>query len=399
MRIFFFTLAYRIHNSEGHIYADLMGELVARGHEVHVFRPDETRSWGLPSTLQQNGVSITSIPTGKILSTNALRKLLNTMWYEKRLASVAFRELGESVLHLIIYATPPIHVAAAVRRVKGKTNCSTYLLLKDIFPANGADLGMYSRTGLIWKYFRRKESKLYRVADAIGCMSPANKRYLEKHNPWIDPNRIEICPNSIMPTPRDQIPARDEGRLQCMGIPKVSLNLIYGGNLGKPQGIDFLVEVLKATQHDPSVHITVIGGGTEFAKLRAFKERTRHPFALMAHLPKQDYQTLLASMDVGLIFLDHRFTIPNFPSRLLDYLDFGLPVLAATDVNTDVGSFLQEEGCGLWCESVDVQGFLDHLSRLKDPELRREMGLKSRAALESNFTAKRSADIILSHSN
>ena len=35
---------------------------------------------------------------------------------------------------------------------------------------------------------------------------------------------------------------------------------------------------------------------------------------------KEEYMKVMAACDVGLIFLDHRFTIPNFPSRLLSYI-------------------------------------------------------------------------------
>ena len=44
---------------------------------------------------------------------------------------------------------------------------------------------------------------------------------------------------------------------------------------------------------------------------------------------KEDYELMISACDVGLIFLDHRFTIPNFPSRLLAYMQAGLPVLQA----------------------------------------------------------------------
>ena len=57
----------------------------------------------------------------------------------------------------------------------------------------------------------------------------------------------------------------------------------------------------------------------------------------MRSLPKADYETIVASCDVGMIFLDHRFTIPNFPSRMLSYMKAKIPILAVTDPNTDVG--------------------------------------------------------------
>ena len=55
-----------------------------------------------------------------------------------------------------------------------------------------------------------------------------------------------------------------------------------------------------------------------------------------------------------MIFLDHRFTIPNFPSRLLAYMQAKLPVLACTDPNTDVGKVIVDGGFGWWCESNDA---------------------------------------------
>ena len=72
---------------------------------------------------------------------------------------------------------------------------------------------------------------------------------------------------------------------------------------------------------------------------------------LMKRLPKEDYDTMVGACDVGLIFLDHRFTIPNFPSRLLAYMQAKLPVLAVTDPNTDIGKVIVDGGFGWWCES------------------------------------------------
>lgn len=58
-------------------------------------------------------------------------------------------------------------------------------------------------------------------------------------------------------------------------------------------------------------------------------------------LPHDDYEDMVPACDVGLLFLDCRFTIPNFPSRLLSYMQARLPVLCCTDPNTDVGDVCQ----------------------------------------------------------
>ena len=80
-------------------------------------------------------------------------------------------------------------------------------------------------------------------------------------------------------------------------------------------------------------------------------------YGFLDSLPKEDYDKMVAACDVGMIFLDHRFTIPNFPSRLLSYMQAGLPVLACTDPNTDVGQVIEQGGFGKWCESNDTAAF------------------------------------------
>jgi len=92
------------------------------------------------------------------------------------------------------------------------------------------------------------------------------------------------------------------------------------------------------------VFTLIVGDGTEYNKIAHFLEIEKISNArLVKSLPKAQYLALLRTMDVGLIFLDHRFTIPNFPSRLLDYLDASLPVIAATDPVTDVGAVLEKD--------------------------------------------------------
>lgn len=114
-------------------------------------------------------------------------------------------------------------------------------------------------------------------------------------------------------------------------------------------------------------------------------------------MPKGDYEILANSCDVGLIFLDKRFTIPNFPSRLLSYMQASMPILAATDVNTDIGQVIEQGEFGFWCESSDVEQFNKKVQQLCDIELREQMGVNARRYLEDNYTAKHLYEIIMSH--
>ena len=98
------------------------------------------------------------------------------------------------------------------------------------------------------------------------------------------------------------------------------------------------------------------------------------------------------------IFLDYRFTIPNYPSRLLSYLEYRMPVLAATDEATDVGRIAEENGYGLWCRSNDVEGFTACIDRLAaSPSLVCEMGQRGYDYLKANYLVENTYEAIMSH--
>jgi len=189
-------------------------------------------------------------------------------------------------------------------------------------------------------------------------MSRANVDYLLRHNPEIDAARVEICPNSIEIHNETIDPVQRAAIRAKYGVPADRKVFVYGGNLGRPQGIPQLIECLKQVENRAGAHFLIVGSGTEAHRLEAYlAERRPGNVQYLSMLPKADYEQLTAACDVGLIFLDHKFTIPNFPSRLLSYMQARLPVLAATDPNTDVGLVAEENGFGWRCGSDDPTAF------------------------------------------
>src|SRR5699024_640756 len=112
--------------------------------------------------------------------------------------------------------------------------------------------------------------------------------------------------------------------------------------------------------------------------------------------PKEDYDRMVAACDVGMIFLDHRFTIPNFPSRLLSYMQAGVPVLAVTDPRRDIGKVIVEGGVGWWCESNDVKAFYEKVQKAYKSDLV-DMGMKGFQYLEEYYSAEKGYEIIMRH--
>lgn len=398
MNVIFLTVS-RIFNVEARgIYTDLLRKFRDEGHNVYVVYPRERR-FQLPTALEeQDGIHLLGVRTLNIQKTNVVEKGIGTILIEKQFEKAIKHHLTGVNFELILYSTPPITFTNVVKYLKGRNpEAISYLLLKDIFPQNAVDLGMFSKNSLFYKYFRRKEKDLYKVSDYIGCMSPANVDFVLRHNPFISPQKVEIAPNSItlMEEPVvDRTAIRKE-----YGLPLDKPVFIYGGNLGKPQGVDFLLECLENNKNRNDCYFLIVGKGTEFGKLQKwFLHAKPLNASLLAGLPKEKYDLLVCSCDVGLIFLDYRFTIPNYPSRLLSYLQYRMPIIAATDEHTDIGSIAEAQGYGLWCRSNDVKGFSICVDRLATyPSLMKEMGQKGYSFLLNNYLTNNTYSVIVSH--
>ena len=399
MRVLFLSISPVWQIEQRGIYTDLLRKFRDEGAEVYVATPAERR-FGLQTQLAQiDGVNILKVRTLNVQHTNLIEKGIATLLLEWQFKRAIKRFLSGISFDLILYTTPPITLGSVIDYLKRQNpNAISYLLLKDIFPQNAVDLGMFSKRNPIYHIFRHKEIALYRRSDYIGCMSAANVDYLLKHNAFVPSERVEVAPNSIELAVADVDFDRADVR-RSYGLPVDKLIFIYGGNLGRPQGIPFLMKCLEANANREDCHFLIVGGGTEFPKLNEWCGRNRFEnVTLLKHLAKSDYDKLVRSCDVGLIFLDYRFTIPNYPSRLLSYLEYGMPIIAATDRATDMGRIAESNGYGYWCPSCSVEAFSECVNRYAaNPQSVAEMGAAGYKFLTENYLVENTYSAIINH--
>ena len=362
MNVLFLGLTKRLTINQPGIYTDLLRQFVKHGHEVYVVTADEEAGKNPYTCSDEGAAHFLAVRTGRIQQTGFIEKGINTVLLRNRFLRAIRKSFEGIVFDLILYPTPPITFAGVVAAIKKRDKSHTYLLLKDIFPQNAVDMGIMSKSGLkgiLYRYFRNQERHLYRISDQIGCMSPANVEYVIQHNPEVNPEKIEVCPNSLEPVDKSVDRETRVAIREKYGIPKDKTVFVYGGNLGRPQGIPYLIECLKKCAGIEKAYFLIVGDGTEYDTLEKYVHESRQAnIKLMASLPRNDYDTMVGACDVGLIFLDHCFTIPNFPSRMLSYMQAKLPMLACTDPVSDMGKIIVDGGFGWWCESNNPEAFM-----------------------------------------
>ena len=429
MNIVFLTISPITDINQRGIYPDLMRKFRDEGHIVYIVTATERRFGKETSLVESHGVKILNVKTLNVQKTNIVEKGIGTLLIERQFKAAIKKYLGGVKFDLITYSTPPITFTNVVKYLKKENpGALSYLQLKDIFPQNAVDVGMLQGMPVqgswfkvhgwvarakyqLYKYFRKKEKKLYAFSDYIGCMSPANVEFVLKHNPEVETSRVEVAPNSVeLKTNTDDTNLTDKELREKneryyirkkYNLPTDKPIFIYGGNLGKPQGIDYLMKCLDANKKRKDCYFVVVGTGTEYSRLEAWYNDNVDLYdnfnvKLMKGLPKVEYDMLVRSCDVGLIFLDYRFTIPNYPSRLLSYLENKMPVICATDVNTDIGRIAEENGYGYWCESVKPEDFTALVDKMLASD-RKAMGERGYEFLKKNYLVEHTYNAIMRH--
>lgn len=397
MNILFISLGEFNNIADGSVHIDLMKRF-ATEHDVYLICKREKRECADTELSEEYGIHILRVRTGNIKDTNIIEKGISTLMIEPQFTKAAQQYFSDIKFDLVIYTTPPITFVKVVKTIKKRDNATTYLLLKDIFPQNAVDIGLIKKKGLgklLFFFFRRKEKKLYGVSDYIGCMSPKNCTYLLENNPEIEKTHVEVCPNCIDVIDKSVSKATRHSIRLKYGIPIDKTVFVYGGNLGKPQGIPFLIECLDRCKDLKDVFFLIVGDGTEYSFVSdSIAAKHLWNTRLMRNMQKSDYESLVGACDVGLIFLDYRFTIPNFPSRVLSYMQAKLPIIACTDNNTDFGEIIENGDFGWWCPSNDAGEFHKTIQRIITSDLA-PAGNRAFKYLSENWDVSKQYEIIM----
>jgi glycosyltransferase involved in cell wall biosynthesis len=392
MHVLFMMFVFPDMNLSFNMYTALVEEFAKNGHEVYVLAPGNS-----PTGINiEKGLRILRVKTFPIKNVPNLLKGISNILLPYQFER-ALRKFYKGVrFDFIISPTPPITLADLTARLKRKYKSKFYLILRDIFPQNAVDLGIIKEKGAIHKYFRNKEQKLYRNADLIGCMSQGNIDYILKNNSHVSPNKLHILRNY-------QTLYEDYGILKLNILKEHDLEnkfvVVFGGNMGKPQQLENVLKLAKDCEEYLDVVFLLLGEGVQIKKIELdIKKQNIKNIKLIGTISKQKYQSLISQCQLGLISLNQAFTIPNIPSKTLDYFNVGIPVLASIDKATDYNLVLDEAKAGLWSYAGDHNALKKNFDKLyHDPKQRKIMGENGRKYFEKHLTPGLAYNTIISN--
>lgn len=351
------------------MYTTLVEEFVNNGHDVVVIAPGK----GNTGVNIEKNIPVLRVKTLPIKNVSNIRKGISNLLLPHQYQRALNKYYKNQSFDLIITPTPPITLKTVALKLKKKYNSKVYLILRDIFPQNAVDLGFMKKEGLIHRYFRKQEKELYDLADYIGCMSQGNIDYVISHNPSLETEKLHELKN--FQKVFTHVPLNKEKVKQKYQL-KDKFVIVFGGNMGIPQQLENVLYLAGQASVYNDVVFLLLGEGVQMNNIaRLAKERNLLNIKVHKTIPKDEYQQLISACDIGLISLNQNFTIPNIPSKSLDYFNVGIPVLASLDRATDFGDILDQHHLGLWSFADTPEGLFENFKTLYlDHNLRQDLG-------------------------
>jgi len=347
---------------------ELAKTFVRQGHQITIFTPSSS----MPG---KNAVSIDSLDGMRVVSIRVGKRkgvsLFARAFREVIMPVVMIRNLSRITssipeLDYVVWYSPSIFVSFVAKYLATKFRCSSYLIVRDIFPKWAVDIGIL-RKGLPYYIFRWVEVMQYRFADQIGVQSDGDVAYFKSDFPQLL-NKVEVLHNW-----RDR-PLVKECELKLEDTTLRGRKIfVYAGNLGKAQNLIAFIEAAGLLFARSDIGFLFIGGGTEAEKMRDMVDNMRLSNVLILdEIAHELLPSLYEQCQYGVVSLDTKLTNHNIPGKFLSYIHAKLPIFASINPDNDLEKIIDNSNLGVVVTSGQATDIADAIVRLTDMNFDRD---------------------------
>ena len=364
-----------------------IAEGLAQNYNVEVLcgQPNyRTRGIRAPTRETLNGVKIQRLRSTTFSNDSIPLRLINIATFALSLFFKAFATLRSRDLVLVV-TTPPMlpFVARPACALRG---AKCLLLVHDVFPEALSAAGLTTPSSWVSKILSRMVRSLYRWMDGIIVIGRDMQKLVSaKRGPSTKP--IAIIPNwadveEIHPTEGSLNPL-----LQKLGLAEKFV-VQYSGNMGRTHNLEATLTAAEMLHDDPTIHFLLIGGGKKKRMVEdALQQRGLTNVTLLDYQPREQLPVSLNACDIAIIPFVSSMAGISVPSRMYNVLGSGKPILAVTEVDSELAMVVVEEQVGWVIDPDQPEKIADAIRIARaHPETLAEMGRRARCAAEEKYT-------------
>ena len=305
------------------------------------------------------------------------------------------RYFGDRQIDLLLDFSPLVVTAWPIKWAKRHFRCRGYAYLTDFFPFHQSGAGQDIGGKLGFRAGLAIETHLLRHFETVACMSPAGIDYVKRHYALRREQEVyllRLWGDTRLPAPQDRSELRLSHRL-----PADRPIILFGGQIAEGRGIEELLAVARqAKMVRPDLVFLFMGKGRLEPLVQARIHAGLDNVILKSPVSRDEYLALVTACDIGVVATVADTGVPSFPSKTIDYLRAGIPIVASVESTTDYSVFVEENGFGVATTAGDPDAFLAALLRVvDDPETRKVMSERGRAALIRHFDVAGAARTLL----
>jgi glycosyltransferase involved in cell wall biosynthesis len=390
MRILTLCTKYPLDSKDRFMTNELAGALVAEGHSVQVVVTDWDAPFGtaLSSVRSEDGVDALVISPHGVHGLGRFVERASKWTLSSLFALHEMRKaLRNECFDLLICFTPCATVAAQLLWATSRWRMRNVLFVHDFFPYHHRSIGLVPK-GPAFEVARWLEGRLIRVFHVIGCIWPDNIVYLKTHYRIRSKQRVIWTPlwGEIAPPPsRPKEVIRTEH-----GLPLDRKILVFGGQITEGRGVEeMLAAAAMAKEARPDLAFLFIGEGRLAQRVENHIASGGDNVIYRRRLPRSEYLALISACDCGLVCTVAGVDSSSFPSKTIDYLRAGLPIVAAVEQDSDYREFLRRWNVGVSIPAGDATALFRTVVRLiNDHEITANIAQSARACLEELFDVR-----------
>ena len=339
-------MQYPTEAGQSYLTTELADALVGAGHRVEVLHLDWQAGKAFPihEFITISGVRVVRCAARWVRCAPAMMRYASKFVLSGRVAArVARTHFELESFDAAIAWMPAMAISPLVGLITRAGIPNRLLFIWDFFPEHHHEIGRIPG-GLALRIAHSWEQRLLKQFTAIICTLPANARYLHQRFNLRPEQRVLVTPIWGDTTPIPPVNRADVRRRYQ--LPADGPIAVFGGQLVEGRGFEQMLGAAdRALMTGSSLSYVFVGDGRLAPMIQDRARRQANVFHRPA-VTRADYLELLGACDVGMVATVPGVTSFAIPSKTVDYLRAGLPIIAAVERGNDFIRILEDYGVG-----------------------------------------------------
>lgn len=257
------------------------------------------------------------------------------------------RKLDNDFDCVVCFQYSPITMASAAVKYAKKHHCPLILYCFDLWPESIKVYNINEKS-ILFRIVRKISSRIYQACDKILVTSQPFVEYFKTvHN--ISNKKISYLPQYTRDYKKDLKQKKTDKKI----------HLLYAGNLGKMQGVEYIIDAAAKINTKKDFVIDIVGAGSDAKNLKKKVEERHLEKKVVFHGEKsgESLNEFYSMADALLLTMKDNgsYISKTLPLKFQSYASTGKPILACA--NTTVQYEMDKINCGFYTHSGNTEQY------------------------------------------